>query len=74
MSDLIRSMEILALCTRRADVHGHVRVSITFDNERDLALFRAECQRQLNINLVPWHRGPFDISSFTIAGIEVRII
>jgi hypothetical protein len=75
MAGLVRAVHEISNLARQADVQGIPRVTITFDTDRDRAVFRAECKRQMDAEgLARFSDSPWDFSEATIAGVRVRII
>ena len=75
MAGLVRAIHEIGTLARQAGVHGTPRVSITFGTERDRAVFRAECKRQMDAEGLPrFSDSPWDFSEVAIAGVRVRVI
>lgn len=75
MSGLLKAASQIAELGMQADVHGKIRMSITFDNPADRERFKAECKRQIEpLGLHIAYSNPLDLGSFTLSGVEVRII
>ena len=75
MAGLVRAIHEIGTLARQADVQGTPRVSITFDTERDRAVFRAECKRQMDAEgLTRFSDSPWGFSEVAIAGVRVRVI
>lgn len=75
MSDMMKSFGYLRQLCDRADVVGTPRVSITFDSDRDKALFEAEMMRQIK-NTVHFRQTDFfggSVGQMTIYGIKLRL-
>lgn len=59
----------------QADVHGKVRVSITFDSAPDRERFKAEVERQIRAGgLQLTYDGRLSLSECTVYGVGLRLI
>lgn len=75
MSILFQAMHAISTLAAQADVHGKVRVSITFDSEADRARFSHEAERQIRAGgLVLCNDRFLNLESATIHGVDLRIV